>query len=189
MSLSTRLAPLAFRTSCSLYGDPLFLQGRHLGQGGEIAIVVEDGNPMPNRTGGDQTVGTRTDRNTGSPRYPVELHSFFKDHPRHGRLKDRKGEHGLAGDAKCMLLQKSLEDFLNDGQACDHLVQIGHRAKLKAARPPEDLYPDGGIDQEHGIYRPGRVVAGTSPLISERSPSHNPDPASSRMRPALWRRR
>ncbi len=33
-------------------------------------------------------------------------------------------------------------------------------------------------------YRRGRTVAAASPLISERSPSHKPEPASSRIRPA-----
>lgn len=87
-----------------------------------------------------------------------------------------------------MFVSKALEAFLDDREAGDDLVQFSHGQELKAAGLPEDFDLDGRVDEEHRAY-PEESAAGESLLISERSPSQSPEPASSRMRPARWRRR
>ena len=104
---------------------------------------------MSDRARGNQAVDAGPDRDSGPPGCSIQLDRFFKNLPAQRILEDWKREHRLSGDAEGVFLKKSLENFLNDRQTGDHLIQVGHGPEVKSARSPEDLNPDRGIHQEH----------------------------------------
>src|SRR5262249_46337137 len=82
------------------------------------------------------------------------------------------------------LVAKSLEHLLDHGQAGRDLVEIDEGTEIERTLRTEELDPDRGVDEDHEA----RFFEGRSLLIDSTSPSHRPDPRSSRIWRAFTRR-
>lgn len=155
-----------------------------MGKERKVAIMMENQQTIPKGARGDQTVDSRTNRHPGSASQPIQLSCLKKDFAPQRRFDDREREHRLPRQTKTTLVLESLEDLLDDRKTGNDLVKIDNGVELKPAR-----FPETSIQTEVSTRPRGSWREEASPLTSARSPSHRPLPASSRMRPARYRRR
>jgi hypothetical protein len=86
--------------------------------------VVENGQSVPDRAGGDQTIDARSDRQPGSTRRSIEGDRFLEDRLAERRLDDREGPHRLTRRSEGDFVSKPLEHFLDHRQAGRCVVQL-----------------------------------------------------------------
>jgi hypothetical protein len=80
---------------------------------------------MPDGAHGNETVGRGPDRHLGPACRSIDVGGLEKHVGREGRFDDREREDRLTGDRKRPLVFETLENFLNDWQRSDDIVDVG----------------------------------------------------------------
>lgn len=104
---------------------------------------------MPESTGRDQAVDSRTDRHSSPPSPPIELSPLLEDILTQRRLDDRQSQQALTSPTESSLFSEALENLLDYRETGDNLIQWNFLFEANPARFAEDLDPDRGIDKEH----------------------------------------
>src|SRR5213594_3264511 len=82
-------APARVGGSLLSWPDRARLESRYPSQRLVVPVEMKDGELVPQRTGSDQAIDTRPDRQPRSPGRPVELDGVQEDLRREGRFYDR----------------------------------------------------------------------------------------------------
>jgi len=83
----------------------------------------------------------------------VESDGFFGTFRGERRFDDREREHRFAYRSECPLLAEPLENFLNHG-AGDDLIERDVIFEREIGSLPEDLDPDGRVNEDHTLFSP-----------------------------------
>ena len=126
----------------------------------EVPVVMEQGEPVPQRANPDQAVDPGADGEARSSRRSVELRRLLENVEPERGLDDRKSKHGLPRNLEGVFLAESLKHFLQDRKASHDFLD--RRVVLQAERPPfaEDLDPDRRINEKHGVLDGGGKANG-----------------------------
>jgi len=89
------------------------LSGTNLAEQIAVAVAVEHGKVVSQRTGGDEAVHRGTDRETAASRGSLEIRCLDEKRFLHGRFDDRQGQHRIPSGSMCAFLAEALKDFLD----------------------------------------------------------------------------
>jgi hypothetical protein len=125
------------------------LQGRDLRKCRVVAIAMKNRKPVTQCASRDEAVDGRPDSQPLSSRRPVKSHSLFNDRDWQGWFDCRQRPHWVACQPESLLVAKTLQHFLDDRQAGDHLVKVDHVLYAQTGPCSEDLDPHGCVNENH----------------------------------------
>jgi hypothetical protein len=92
----------------------------------------------------NETIGGRSDDEAGPPGPAIEFHRLLEDGRRQRTLHNREAQKRILGDSKRRLVLKTLENFLHNGKARDHGIQVAARRGADVRRTSS---PTGSLER------------------------------------------
>lgn len=106
---------------------------------------------MPKRAGGDQAVDARPDGESQAPSRSIQIDGLSIHVHAEWRFHDRQRQHRFTRAQERGLGVESLKDFLDHGKTGHDVIEVDKGFELNTRRLPEDLYPDGGVNENHDV--------------------------------------